>query len=157
MSDSRIRVIIVDDHDLVRNGLAILLEAFEDLGLAGAVANGAEAMRLCDKTETNVALMSLTTPKMGSIAAIRSLCQRHPQVRVVALISFGDEELLETVMQAGASSYVFKNAPIDHIAEAIRTAARDSSPGGALPRSTPPPARQSRDPSGTRSYRPQAP
>lgn len=129
MAGPCIRVMIVDDHDMVRNGLTVLLEAFEDLGLAGAVANGEEAIQLCDRIETDVALMDLIMPKMDGIAATRILRQRYPQVQVVALIGFGEEELLEEVMKAGAVSYVFKSAPIDHIAETIRAAAaRDSTP-----------------------------
>jgi DNA-binding NarL/FixJ family response regulator len=129
MAGPRIRVMIVDDHDMVRHGLAVLLEAFEDLGLAGAATNGEEAIRLCDKIETDVVLMDLIMPKMDGIAATRTLRQCYPQVQIVALIGFGEEELLEEVMKAGAFSYVFKSAPIDHIAEAVRAAAaRGSTP-----------------------------
>lgn len=157
MSDSRIRVIIVDDHDLVRNGLAVLLEAFEDLDLVGSAANGQEAVQMCDQIETDVVLMDLVMPKMDGITATRTLHQRHPRVQVVALISFGEQQLLEEVMAAGATSYVLKSAPIDQVARAIRTAARDSNPrpDTAL-RDTPPvpPSHESRD---DRSHGPQDP
>lgn len=153
-----IRVMIVDDHDMVRNGLAVLLEAFEDLGLAGAVTNGEEAIQLCDRIETDVVLMDLIMPKMDGIAATRILRQRHPQVQVVALIGFGEEKLLEEVMQAGAVSYVFKSAPIDHIAETIRAAAaRDYTPRPHIaPRDTSP-APLGHEPSGVQSKERQVP
>ena len=158
MSGSRIRVIIVDDHDLVRKGLAVLLEAFEDLGLVGAAANGQEAVQMCDWIQTDVVLMDLDMPKMDGIAATRTLRKRHPRVQVVALIGFGEEELLEEVMKAGAFSYVFKSAPIDHIAETIRAAAAgdsipqpDTAPGD---RSLTPP---SHEPSDVQSKEPKVP
>ena len=158
MVGSRIRVMIVDDHDMFRNGLAILLEAFPDLGLAGAVTNGEEAIQLCDRIETDVVLMDLIMPKMDGITATRTLRKRHPRVQVVALIGFGEDELLEKVMKAGAFSYVFKSAPIDHIAETIRAAAAgdsipqpDTAPGGRSP--TPP----SHEPSDVQSKEPKVP
>lgn len=139
MAGPQVRVMIVDDHDMVRSGLTILLEAFEDLALVGAVTNGEEAIALCDEIETDVVLMDLIMPRLDGIAATRILRQRHPQVQVVALLSFGEEELLEEVMEAGAASYVFKSAAIDRVAETIRAAAAaisDSRPDTAL-RDTP--------------------
>lgn len=124
MAGPRIWVIVADDHDMVRSGLAVLLEAFEDFGLAGMAANGQEAVELCDKVEADVVLMDLTMPKMNGIAATRALRQRHPQVQVIAMISFEDEKLLEAAMAAGAAGYVLKNAPIDQVAGTIRAAAR---------------------------------
>jgi NarL family two-component system response regulator LiaR len=129
MAGSRIRVIIVDDHEMFRTGLAILLEAFVDLSLIGVATNGREAIRLCDTVETDVVLMDLTMPKMNGITATRLLRRRHPQVRVVALVSFKDEELVEEVMAAGATSYVLKCAPVDQVVSHIRAAARDAAPG----------------------------
>jgi DNA-binding NarL/FixJ family response regulator len=133
MAGSRIRVIIVDDHEMFRTGLAVLLEAFVDLGLAGVATNGREAIQLCDTIETDVVLMDLTMPKMNGITATRILRRRHPQVRVVALVSFKDEELVEDVLAAGAASYVFKCAPVDQVVSHIRAAARDVPPGTEAP------------------------
>ncbi len=128
MVDPRIRVMIVDDHEMVRNGLTILIEAFDDLDLVGTATNGQEAIELCDRIEADVVLMDLVMPKMDGIAAIRILRQSHPQIQFVALKSFGDQELLEAVMEAGAASHVLKSAPIDQVARAIRAAARASAP-----------------------------
>ena len=124
--DPRIRVLIVDDHEMVRNGLAVLIEAFDDLDLVGTATNGQEAIELCNRIETDVVLMDLVMPKMGGIAAIQILRQRHPRIQTVALMGFGEEELLEAVVEAGAASYVLKSAPIDQVASAIRAAARAS-------------------------------
>lgn len=126
MSDSRIRVIIADDHDLVRNGLCVLLEAFDDLNLVGVATNGQEAVEMCDRIETDVVLMDLIMPRMDGIPATRAIRQRYPRIQVVALISFGQQQLLEEVRAAGATSYVLKSAPIDQVARAIRAAACDS-------------------------------
>jgi len=158
MAGPCIRVMIVDDHDMFRNGLAILLEAFPDLGLAGAVTNGEEAIQLCDRIETDVVLMDLIMPKMDGIAATRILRQRYPQVQVVALLSFGEEELLEEVMKAGAVSYVFKSAPIDHMAETIRAAAAgDSTPQPDTAPRDRSPVPLSHEPSGVQSKERQVP
>jgi NarL family two-component system response regulator LiaR len=124
-----VRVIIVDEQDQVRNGLAVLLEAFEDLVLVGTAANGEEAIQLCDRIEPDVVLMDLFMAKSDGITITRTLRQRHPQIQVVALIGFSDEEMLKEVLKAGAAGYVSKNASIDRIAETIRaSAARVSSP-----------------------------
>lgn len=122
MASPRVRVMIVDDHDMVRSGLAILLEAFDDLSLVGIAENGAEAVQLCDKIETDVVLMDMVMPEMDGIAAARAIRQRHPQVQVVALVGFGNEGMLDGMMKAGAAGHVLKNASIDHIAAAIRAA-----------------------------------
>ena len=124
--DSRIRVMIVDDHEMVRNGLLILLEAFDDLCPVGMATNGEEAVQMCNEIEADVVLMDLDMPRMDGLAAIRIIRQRQPQIQFVVMISFGNEELLEEVMAAGAASYVLKSAPIDQVAGAIRAAARQS-------------------------------
>ncbi len=128
MPSARIRVIIVDDHDLVRDGLMILLEAFPDLILVGTARNGQEAVQLCDSIETDVVLMDLNMPEVDGVTATRTLRQRHPQVQVVALVGFGEQALLDQVIKAGAAGYVLKDAPIKQVAETIRAAARGPFP-----------------------------
>jgi NarL family two-component system response regulator LiaR len=128
MPAPQIRVMVADDHDMFRSGMAILLEAFEDLTLAGMAADGHEVLELCGKIEPDVVLMDLNMPKMNGTVAIQTLRQRQPQVQVVALIGFGDEELVEAAMAAGAVGYVMKDAPIDLVARKIRAAARNASP-----------------------------
>lgn len=117
MNESQpIRVVIVDDHDMIRSGLAVFLEAFDDLRLVG------EAIRLCDEVKPDVALMDLVMPQMDGVTAIRAIRQAHPQTQVIALTSFGDQKLVQEALQAGAIGYLLKNASIDQLAEAIRAA-----------------------------------
>jgi NarL family two-component system response regulator LiaR len=117
-----VRVMIVDDHDMVRKGLAVFLEAFDDLELVGEAANGKEAVRLCAEVQPHVVLMDLVMPEMDGIAATRAIRQVCPDVKVIVLTSFGDQDLVQRALQAGAISYLLKNASIDEIAVAIRTA-----------------------------------
>jgi NarL family two-component system response regulator LiaR len=117
-----IRVMIVDDHEVIRNGLTVFLEAFDDLELVGEAANGTEAVRLCAKARPNVILMDLVMPEMDGVAATRAIRQAYPAVQVIALTSFGDQDLVQRALQAGAVSYLLKNASIDEMANAIRTA-----------------------------------
>jgi NarL family two-component system response regulator LiaR len=117
-----IRVMIVDDYDMVRKGLAVFLEAFDDLKLVGEAANGKEAVRLCAEVQPHVVLMDLVMPEMDGIAATRAICQACPDVKVIMLTSFGDQDLMQRALQAGAIGYLLKNASIDEIAFAIRTA-----------------------------------
>jgi NarL family two-component system response regulator LiaR len=117
-----IRVLVVDDYEVVRSGLATFLEAFDDLELVGEAANGTEAVHLCAKARPNVILMDLVMPEMDGVAATRAIRQAYPAVQVVALTSFGDQDLVQRALQAGAVSYLLKNASIDDLAHAIRTA-----------------------------------
>jgi NarL family two-component system response regulator LiaR len=124
-----IRVMIVDDHDMVRSGLAVFLEAFDDLELVAEAADGTEALDLCGEAHPSVVLMDLLMPIMDGIAATRAIRQAYPQVQVIALTSFKDQDLVHRALQAGASNYLLKNAPIDDLANAIRTAYRNSTGG----------------------------
>jgi NarL family two-component system response regulator LiaR len=124
-----IRVMIVDDHDMVRSGLAVFLEAFDDLELVAEAVDGAEAVDLCGEAHPSVVLMDLLMPSMDGIAATRAIRQTYPQVQVIALTSFKDQDLVYRALQAGASNYLLKNAPIDELANAIRTAYRNSTRG----------------------------
>ncbi|MBU0492110.1 MAG: response regulator transcription factor [Chloroflexi bacterium] len=118
-----IRVLIADDHYMVRQGLAVFMNTFDDLELVGEAANGLEAIRLCADAHPNVVLMDLMMPEMDGIAATRAICQEYPNVRVVAMTSFSDQGLAQEALQAGAVGHVLKNATIDELAAAIRAAA----------------------------------
>jgi NarL family two-component system response regulator LiaR len=126
-----IRVLIVDDHDMVRSGLIVFLDAFDDLELVGEAADGTEAVRLCADTHPSVVLMDLVMPQMDGIAATRAIREAYPSVQVVALTSFSDQDLVHRALQAGAVGYVLKNAPIDELANAIRAAYKNSISEGA--------------------------
>jgi NarL family two-component system response regulator LiaR len=117
-----IRVLVVDDHEMVRSGLATFLEAFDDLELVGEAANGREAVGLCAKARPNVILMDLVMPELDGVAATRAIHQMCPEVKIIVLTSFGDQDLVQRALQAGAVGYLLKSASIDEIANAIRTA-----------------------------------
>lgn len=117
-----IRVMIVDDHAVVRSGLAAFLLAYDDLELIGEAEGGEEAVRLCEKLQPDVVLMDLVMPDMDGATATRTIRQRYPQAQVIALTSFREEELVQGVLQAGAISYLLKNVSADELAEAIRSA-----------------------------------
>jgi NarL family two-component system response regulator LiaR len=113
---------IADDHDMVRSGLAVFLEAFDDLVLVGEASNGEEAVHLCAEAQPHVVLMDLLMPVMDGIAATRAIRKAHPHVQVIAISSFHDRDLVQGALQAGAVGYLLKNAPIDELAAAVRNA-----------------------------------
>jgi NarL family two-component system response regulator LiaR len=115
-----IRVLIVDDHDVVREGLAGFLKAIPDMTLVGEARNGLEAVRLCEQLQPDVALMDMVMPEMDGIAATRILHERFPQMRVVVLTSFGDEAQVQEALRAGATGYLLKTSSAQDIATAIR-------------------------------------
>lgn len=118
----RIRVIITDDHDIVRSGLAVLLETFDDLTLIAEASSGDEAVMLCEEHRPDVMLMDLMMPGTDGVTAIREIHERVPDTQIIALTNFKDEELVHSAMQAGAISYLLKNVSIDELADAIRAA-----------------------------------
>ncbi len=118
----RIRVMVVDDHSVVRSGLAAFLLAFDDLELVGEAANGAEAVRMAGRLNPDVVLMDLLMPEMDGATATRSIREVLPQLQVVALTSFGEEGLVQEALQAGAISYLLKDVSADQLADAIRAA-----------------------------------
>jgi NarL family two-component system response regulator LiaR len=117
-----IRVLIVDDHAMVRRGLAAFLKAKSDLLLVGEASNGGEAIARCEQLQPDVVLMDLMMPGMGGAEATRAIHDRWPNVRVIALTSFGDKELVREALVAGALSYLLKNVSAEDLAEAIRAA-----------------------------------
>ena len=117
-----IRVMIVDDHDVVRRGLAAFLKSKVDLELVGEASDGEDALHTCDQVQPDVILMDLVMPKMNGAAATRAIRERHPNVQVIALTSFQEKKLVHEALQAGAISYLLKNVSVDDLAEAIRAA-----------------------------------
>jgi NarL family two-component system response regulator LiaR len=118
----RIRVMLVDDHNVVRSGLATFLRAYDDLQLVGEARNGVEAVDLCHRYKPDVILMDLMMPEMDGIAATRAILADYPDVKVIAMTSFEEEELVQGVLAAGAISYLLKNVTSDELADAIRAA-----------------------------------
>jgi NarL family two-component system response regulator LiaR len=117
-----IRVMLVDDHNVVRSGLATFLKAYDDLELVGEARNGREAVDLCRQKKPDVILMDLMMPEMDGITATRAIMVETPGVKIIAMTSFEDEQLVQGVLAAGAISYLLKNVTSDELAKAIRDA-----------------------------------
>ncbi len=122
MEAERIRVMVVDDHAVVRSGLTAFILAFDDLELVGEAASGAEAVRLCGEVRPHVVLMDLMMPGMDGAEATRAIREKYPEVQVVALTSFREEELVHAALGAGAIGYLLKNVTAEELAAAIRSA-----------------------------------
>jgi len=118
----QIRVMIVDDHSMMRTGLRYTLKSFDDFELVGEAASGTEAVELCGQVEPDVILMDMVMPGMEGAAAIQKIRQRYPQVQIIALTSFQEQDMVERALQAGAIGYLLKNVEADELAEAIRAA-----------------------------------
>ena len=121
-TSSSIRVMIVDDHAMVRRGLVTFLKVFDDLQLAGEAESGEDAIRLCAEVLPDVILMDMVMPEMDGATATRMILQQFPQVKIIALTSYKEGDLIKDALEAGAIGYLFKNIPVDEIAHAIRTA-----------------------------------
>jgi NarL family two-component system response regulator LiaR len=117
-----IRVLIVDDHQVVREGLRNFLELQDDMEVAGEAGDGEEGVALAAELRPDVVLMDLVMPKLGGVEAMRLLRQRVPGTRVIVLTSFIDEEHLLPAMRAGAAGYLLKNVQPQELARAIRAA-----------------------------------
>jgi len=117
-----IRVLIVDDHAMVRKGLASFLKVDPTLELVGEARDGREALLQCERLQPDVILMDLLMPELGGVAATRAIHQRWQNVQVIALTSFQEKELVQEALQAGAIGYLLKNVSGDELAEAIRQA-----------------------------------
>jgi NarL family two-component system response regulator LiaR len=117
-----IRVLLVDDHAVVRSGLSAFLLAFDDLELAGEAGSGEEAVRLCDRLQPDVVLMDLVMPGMDGAQATHAIREKCPAIQVIALTSFKEKELVEGAMEAGAIGYLLKDVSAHELARAIREA-----------------------------------
>lgn len=119
---SPIRVLIVDDHGMVRKGLIAYVKNKPDLEVIGEARDGKEAVALCEQLQPDVVLMDLIMPDLGGVAATRLIHKNWPSIRVIALTSFQERDLVHDALQAGAISYLLKNISGDDLAEAIRAA-----------------------------------
>jgi NarL family two-component system response regulator LiaR len=118
----RIRVLVVDDHAMVRRGLATFLKVFDDLELAGEAANGQAAIELCVDLQPDVVLMDMHMPDMDGASATRLIRSRSETIQVIALTSFKEEILVQSALQAGAIGYLLKDVSAGQLADAIRAA-----------------------------------
>lgn len=123
MTESKtIRVLLVDDYAVVRSGLADFLFAYDDLELVGEASNGEAAVAMCEKVKPDVVLMDLVLKGMDGAEATRAIRRTHPDIQVIALTSYKDDDLVQSVLQAGAIGYLLKNVTADELAKAIRSA-----------------------------------
>ena len=120
-----IRVVVVDDHLIVRQGLRLMLEeAGDDFELIGEAADGAAALRIVDEVRPDVVLMDVRMPGMDGLEAIGHIRERHPQIAVVMLTTYNEEDLVVRALQAGACGYLLKDTNRDTLFRAIRAAVR---------------------------------
>ena len=122
MLKNPIRVLIADDHAVVRSGLRMFLLAFDDLELAGEAGSGSDAVRMAAQLQPDVVLMDLIMPGMDGIHATREIKSRFPRMQVVALTSFADPSLMQDAVQAGAISFLLKDVSASELANTIRSA-----------------------------------
>jgi two-component system, NarL family, response regulator LiaR len=117
-----IRVLIVDDHAVVRSGLGAFLSVYEDLELVGEAGGGAQAIKICAEICPDVVLMDLVMPDVDGATATRAIRGACPETQVIALTSFREDDLVQGALQAGAIGYLLKNVSADELAAAIRAA-----------------------------------
>lgn len=123
MTEARpVRVMIVDDHEMLRAGLRLFLAGVDDLEFAGEAGNGAQAIDLCAQLEPDVVLMDMVMPGMDGATATEIIRTRHPHTQVLALTSFHEEDLVQKALAAGAIGYLLKNVSAKELTQAIRDA-----------------------------------
>jgi NarL family two-component system response regulator LiaR len=117
-----IRVLIADDHLMVRSGVAMFLNALPDIELVGQAANGQEAVSLCQSLDPQVVLMDLMMPEMDGVEATHCILEIKPHIRIIALTSFKEDNLIYAAIKAGVVGYLLKDCTIEELAGAIRDA-----------------------------------
>jgi NarL family two-component system response regulator LiaR len=123
-----IRVLIVDDHDMLRKGIATMLYTAHDLELVGEASSGSEAIELCARLNPDVVLMDLVMPEMDGATAIRHIHSNQPHIRIVVLSSFAEHNLIKSALEAGALGYILKNIAAEELADSIRLAKQGIAP-----------------------------
>jgi NarL family two-component system response regulator LiaR len=126
ISQKTIRVLIVDDHQMLRKGLTVVLKNSTDIEVVGEAASGTEALDLCDRLNPDVILMDLVMPGMDGVTTIQHIRERAPYTQIIALTSFDNEELVHAAaaIEAGALSYLLKNVSSSQLIDAIHSAYR---------------------------------
>ena len=117
-----IRVLLVDDHTMVRRGLATFLAIYDDLILAGEAGTGEEAIQRCAELKPDVVLMDMVMPGMDGVSTTRAIRQQFPDIQVLALTSYKEVNLIRKALEAGAIGYLMKTISSDELARAIRSA-----------------------------------
>lgn len=123
MENTPIKVLLVDDHAVVRSGLAAVLLTYDDLHLVAEAGSGEEAVRLAERYRPDVILMDLVMPGMDGVAATRAIHERWPDIKIIILTSFKEKDMVDSALKAGAMSYLLKNISAGELVAAIRGAA----------------------------------
>ncbi len=123
-SDERVRVLIVDDHAVVRQGLITFLELQDEIEVVGEASNGREALQKVKELEPDVVLMDLVMPIMDGLTAIKEVKQMRPQTEIIALTSFADDEKVFTALRSGATGYLLKDVQPNELVKAVLAAER---------------------------------
>ncbi len=121
-SPSPIRVLLVDDHGVVRTGLRVFFDLLDDIEVIGEAADGSEGVAMARRLHPDVVLMDLLMPNMDGVTAIARIKAEAPDIEVVAMTSFIEEEKVTAALEAGATGYLLKDAGADEVAQAIRAA-----------------------------------
>jgi len=119
---NQIRILLADDHTVVRSGLSAVLAMQEDLKVVAEAGDGEDAISLCESLQPDVVLMDLLMPKMDGVTATRVIKERWPKIQVIALTSFKEKEYVEGALKAGAGGYLLKNVSADELVAAVRRA-----------------------------------
>lgn len=119
MEPRTIRILVADDHVMVRIGLATMLKVFDELVFVGAATNGQNAIELCDELAPDLVLMDIHMPELDGIAATRTIHQHHPNIKVLALTGYAEDNGVRQALQAGASGYLLKSASLEELIAAI--------------------------------------
>jgi len=117
----KIRVLVVDDHTIVRDGVCALLALAGDIEVVGEAANGNEALKMVKELQPDVVLMDIAMPIMGGLEATRRICKESPRTRVLVLTQYDDKEYVFPVIEAGASGFISKGAASSELASGIRS------------------------------------
>jgi NarL family two-component system response regulator YdfI len=122
-----IRILIAGDHDVVRDGLRLILESEDDFDVVGEAANGAEAVRLCSEVHPHVVLMDLRMPGMDGLTAIKHIRQQQPDINIVILTTYNEDALMIEGLRSGARSYLLKDTKRQTLFDTLRAASRGES------------------------------
>jgi DNA-binding NarL/FixJ family response regulator len=120
VTEGAIRVLIVDDQSLVRQGLSVLLTSEGDIQIVGEAANGIEACRMAEQLNPAVILMDIRMPGIDGVSATAQILKKQPHIKIIVLTTFDDDEYLIGALRAGACGYLLKDTPFEELAEAIR-------------------------------------
>ncbi|ASS74239.1 DNA-binding response regulator [Tumebacillus algifaecis] len=116
-----VRIVLCDDHTILRDGLRNLLNSEDDMEVVGEAADGKQAIELVNSLHPDVVIMDINMPELGGVEAVELLTAEHPQLRILILTMFNQDEYLFRTIQAGACGYLLKDSPITEVIEAIRT------------------------------------